>query len=145
MAKVLVTESYLSDIADSIREKLGTEDTYKPGEMSAAIDEISGGGGGGDIDVEAVTFNANGTYTAPDGKAYSPVTVNVPQDAEMGPLQIDENGIYEASTYGYDGFSRVIVSVAGSIVRPKPDGIFNASDLWAEYTWPSTVTGEQSS
>lgn len=36
-----------------------------------------GGGGGGDITVEALSVTQNGTYTAPTGKAYSPVTVNV--------------------------------------------------------------------
>lgn len=35
------------------------------------------GGGGGDITVEALSVTANNTYTAPAGKAYSPVTVNV--------------------------------------------------------------------
>ena len=36
-----------------------------------------GGGGGGDITVEELSVTENGTYTAPEGKAYSPVTVNV--------------------------------------------------------------------
>lgn len=31
----------------------------------------------GGVDVEALSVTANGTYTAPTGKAYSPVTVNV--------------------------------------------------------------------
>lgn len=35
------------------------------------------GGGGGDVTVEALSVTANNTYTAPTGKAYSPVTVNV--------------------------------------------------------------------
>lgn len=35
------------------------------------------GGGGGSITVEALSVTTNGTYTAPTGKAYSPVTVNV--------------------------------------------------------------------
>lgn len=35
------------------------------------------GGGGGDVTVESKSISANGTYTAPTGKAYSPVTVNV--------------------------------------------------------------------
>lgn len=34
-------------------------------------------GGGSDITVEEVTFTDNGDYTAPEGKAYSPVHVNV--------------------------------------------------------------------
>ena len=36
------------------------------------------GGGGGGVTVEALTVTENGTYTAPSGKAYSPVKVNVP-------------------------------------------------------------------
>lgn len=35
------------------------------------------GGGGGDVSVESLSVTSNGTYTAPEGKAYSPVTVNV--------------------------------------------------------------------
>ena len=44
----------------------------------------SGGGGGGSgsgITVEPITITQNGTTTAPSGKAYSPITVNVPLSA----------------------------------------------------------------
>ena len=34
--------------------------------------------GGSSVTVEALNVTENGTYTAPSGKAYSPVTVNVP-------------------------------------------------------------------
>ena len=40
-----------------------------------------GGGGGSGITVEPVTITQNGTTTAPSGKAYSPITVNVPLSA----------------------------------------------------------------
>lgn len=40
MTKVLLTESYLENIADAIRAKNGTQDTYTPGEMSEAINNI---------------------------------------------------------------------------------------------------------
>ena len=43
MAKVMITESYLEDIADAIREKKGGSDTYTPGEMAEAISSIDGG------------------------------------------------------------------------------------------------------
>jgi len=43
MAKVIVTEQYLSDIADAIRAKLGVSDTYTPAQMAGAIATISGG------------------------------------------------------------------------------------------------------
>lgn len=42
------------------------------------------GGGGGDITVESKSIDANGTYTAPAGKAYSPVTANVPNSYAAG-------------------------------------------------------------
>lgn len=38
----------------------------------------AGSGGGGDITVESLSVTENDTYTAPAGKAYSPVVVNVP-------------------------------------------------------------------
>ena len=45
MSKVVITESYLEDIADAIREKNGTQSTYTPAQMATAISNISGGGG----------------------------------------------------------------------------------------------------
>ena len=44
-----------------------------------------GGGGGSSVEVESLSATSNGTYTAEEGKAYSPVTVNVqrPKDAPL--------------------------------------------------------------
>jgi len=39
--KVLVTKDYLTNIANSIRNKIGGNTKYKPEDMSAAIDEIT--------------------------------------------------------------------------------------------------------
>jgi hypothetical protein len=44
MGKVCVTEDYLQDIADAIREK-GVEGTFTPAQMGDAVRQISGGGG----------------------------------------------------------------------------------------------------
>lgn len=44
MANVLVEENSLTAIANSIRGKNGTTNTYKPGEMAAAINAIETGG-----------------------------------------------------------------------------------------------------
>lgn len=49
MAKVLVNETSLSAIADAIREKNGSNETYKPSEMAAAIGAIETGGGGDNL------------------------------------------------------------------------------------------------
>lgn len=43
MTQGLVTDTYMSDLADAIRAKLGTEDTYTPAEMADAILSIGGG------------------------------------------------------------------------------------------------------
>ena len=78
MAKVLVNESSLTGIADAIRGKNGSTDTYKPSQMAAAITAISGAA---EPVIEALSVTSNGTYTASNGvDGYSPITVNVPQD-----------------------------------------------------------------
>ena len=56
--------------------------------------KLGGGGGGSSVTVESLSVTANGTYTAPEGKAYSPVTVNT---TVVEPLLKDIN------FYDYDG------------------------------------------
>lgn len=75
-----------------------------------ALARAIGGGGGGGISVESLSVTENGTYTAPSGKAYSPVTVDV--QPELEPLSVTENGTYTPET-GVDGFSSVSVNVSG--------------------------------
>lgn len=72
MANVLVERSYLEDIADSIRGKLGVADTYKPSEMSDAIDSISGGG---ITPTGTINISSNGTH---DVTQYATAAVAVP-------------------------------------------------------------------
>lgn len=45
--------------------------------------QAGGGGGGGGATVEPLSVTENGTYTAPSGKAYSPVNVNVSSEPDM--------------------------------------------------------------
>ena len=51
-----------------------------------------GGGGGSGITVEPITITQNGTTAAPDGKAYSPVTVNVPLSAASVTMENVQSG-----------------------------------------------------
>lgn len=44
MANVLVEEQYLQDIADAIRVKNGSNNTYTPAQMANAISSITTGG-----------------------------------------------------------------------------------------------------
>lgn len=58
-----------------------------------------GGGGGGDITVVSKSIDANGTYTAPSGKAYSPVIVDVPNSYTAGDEgKVVSNGALVAQT-----------------------------------------------
>ena len=59
MTPVTRHETYLDNIATNVQ---------------TIVDALSGG----NIEVESLTVTENKTYTAPSGKAYSPVIVNVP-------------------------------------------------------------------
>lgn len=53
--------------------------------LSFMLGKAAGGsGGGGDVTVEQLNVSSNNTYTAPSGKAYSPVVVNVPNTYAAG-------------------------------------------------------------
>lgn len=49
------------------------------------------GGGGGDVTVEALSVTENGTYSE-EGKAYSPVTVNVASDFDTATITLVPSG-----------------------------------------------------
>ena len=119
MSKVLVTESYLSATGSAIREKAGTQTTYKPSQFASAILSLSTVA---DLSVGSKTISANGSYT-PSGDNldfYSQVTVNV--EANLGSLSVSENGTYSASLASLDGYSEVVVDV------PQPSGAINISE-----------------
>lgn len=61
MANVVINETNLTNIANAIREKNGTEETYKPSEMAEAISAITTGGGG-DFTDEQLTFTGDCDY-----------------------------------------------------------------------------------
>lgn len=131
MAKVLITEGYLSDIADAIREKKSSEDTYTPAEMADAIESIQTGIT--PTGTKSVSITSNGTTTE-DVTNYASVeiAVNVPSSSPtLVTKNITENGTYNASSDNADGYSSVTVNVQGS-------GGYTADD-WADRTKPSGV------
>ena len=125
MSKVLVNESSLTGIADAIRSKNGSTDTYKPSEMAAAITAISGGG---EPIIEALDITSNGTYTAPDGvDGYSPITVNVPQDGSPpeSAFVISGNCNYKFYRTGWNWFIEQYVNRITTKDISSADCMFN--------------------
>jgi hypothetical protein len=51
-----VLDGYFEDIADAIRGKNGSSDTYTPAQMPQAITDIPSGGGGGPVEEKDVNF-----------------------------------------------------------------------------------------
>lgn len=82
---VVVLDSTLTDIADAIRGKNGSSDTYKPSEMPAAITAIPSGGGGVGIPREV---DANGAYGFPTQQ----FTFSLPSTA----VDLTKNALYYA-------------------------------------------------
>ena len=72
----------LISVANAIRTKGNTAAPLAfPNGFVSAIENIPTGGGG--AEVLPLNVYDNGTYTAPEGKAYSPVVVNVPDSSEL--------------------------------------------------------------
>jgi hypothetical protein len=59
MARVLINESNLTDIADAIRGKNGTQNTYTPSQMASAISAISAG-----MDIKKLTATVSADKTS---------------------------------------------------------------------------------
>lgn len=80
-------------------------------------------GGGSDVDVKPLSVTENGTYQE-SGKAYSPVTVNVPQPS--GSVTITENGTYDVTDK-----ASAVVNVSGGATEtllwsnPNPTADFS--------------------
>ena len=92
MSKVMITESYLEDIADAIRTKNGSSDTYKPAEMADAIEAIPGG----ITPTGTISITQNGTV---DVTQYASADVNVPSVTPTGTINITQNGTVDVTNY----------------------------------------------
>ncbi len=76
------TPNYSGTIAsaiDALNDALAGSDQPADTTIEGAVRLLGQhiGGGGSSVEVEALTATENKTYTAPEGTAYSPVTVNV--------------------------------------------------------------------
>ncbi len=115
--------SLFSDIADAIRAKTGGTADIVADEFPDAIDAIPQGGS---VTVEPLSVTENGTYTAPTGKAYSPVTVNVPTGGIVPFTKITVTVTADRQTLGnVIDFFTTIVPQGTTYIRGiwKPDGV----------------------
>lgn len=93
MSKVTITESYLEDIGDAIREKLNTSQVYTPGQMAAAIESIPTGGIT-PTGTKSITQNGQTDVTQ-----YATADVNVPNSYAAGDEgKVVQNGALVAQT-----------------------------------------------
>lgn len=156
MAKKLYEESSIRAIADAIRSKTGTTNSYKVSEMAAAIATIQGDGNGGDYDITVTknndgtqslaitdanneptvliskTITTNGTYNASQDNAdgYVSVTVNVPTNgfSPTGTIEITDNGTYDVANY-----ASAEVNIVGS----------GSGGLWDDDTLAKFITRDK--
>lgn len=98
MANYIVSDTNLTAVANAIRTKGGTSEQLEfPDDFVSAIGDIQTGGGSS-VTVEPLSVTENGTYTAPTGKAYSPVTVNVSGGGTDELLLLEENQLTSRTT-----------------------------------------------
>ena len=86
------------------------------------------------------SITENGSH---DVTAYASVNVSVPSEApNIQPLEITENGTYTAPS-GVDGFSPIVVNVAGGSTEPDPREQYQRVDYITsaeEETYPYIIT-----
>lgn len=138
MAKYVIDESTLTAIADSIREKTGSGDSFTPAQMASEILNISTAENGTPTPTQekTVDITENGThFIEPDeGYALSLVTANVDVPPPEGYIQpsgtknINENGTHDVTEYAS---VRVAVRRDDPIIQPleiTENGTYTAPD-----------------
>lgn len=102
------------------------------------------GGGGGDISVVEKTITANGDYTAPSGKAYSPVHVNVPAThpyPTYGTVKVVNKVSYGVMVTGYT----IAQLPSGEyVLEPSPTPTSMAYNQSEDFIFPVNQSGQQS-
>lgn len=140
MAKVLITEDYLSDIGDAIREKTGKTSHYTPGQMASAVRSIR------TVNPTLISKSiaSNGTYNASSDEAdgYDSVSVNVPNSyASEDEGKVVNNGglvaqesqnVSQNGTYDTTIKNQVVVSVPNTYTLQDEGKVVSSGALVAQ-------------
>ena len=140
MSKALITQSYLTNIANSIRTKLGVQTTYTPSQMSGAIDSIPTGGGS-DADLIKMVerpLTGNVSITIPDGTT----TIGLYAFANFWMLQSVSipNGVTSILDYAFDACGNLQLTSLPSGLTRIGDYAFKGCSNLNITNIPSSVT-----
>ena len=114
--------------------------------MGYGAGKTAGGGGGGSGNIAVVEKNitANGDYTAPSGKAFSPVHVNVPATypyPTYGTVKVVSKVSYEVQVTGY----AIAQLPSGEYVfEPSPTPTRILHNHSEDFIFPVNQSGQQS-
>lgn len=98
------------------------------GMENKTFEQATSGGGSSGITVEPITITQNGTTTAPSGKAYSPITVNVPKEVVLNVPVLPDGFTIEKNPS--QGDSLIIrSSTAFSYFYVQPTGTYKNGEL----------------
>lgn len=150
MSQVLVTEDYLEDIADAIRGKNGSEDTYTPAQMAGAIEGIHTAD---EVVLVSKSVTANGSYNPASDSAdgYSGVTVDVPNSyaaEDEGKVVVNQDLTAQTSksinangTYDTTANNSVVVDVPNSYAAADEGKVVSGGVLVGQTSRNVTANG----
>lgn len=109
MSKAIISEELLTDIADELRDKYESTDTYTPAQMADAVSGLTKVSG-------SITINVNGSI---DVTRYASANVDVPSEAptlqdktvNITPTTTAQSQTVSADS-GYDGLDEVTINTA---------------------------------
>lgn len=132
MAKVLVSESNLTNIANAIREKNGSSNTYTPAQMATAISNIPTGGG--ITPTGSINITTNGTH---DVTNYASAVVNVPTGSGSSEIRVSypTNLHYQSIAFSYTNRN----TTSNGVLTLKPSSVTILVNAATGYT-PGTIS-----